>query len=137
MSDAFSDYVEAAILNALVRNTTFPAPPATVYVGLHTADPGDAGALNELTIGSLGYARKSVSTTGGFDAPSGGVTQNTAEILFAAAAGGPWPTITHWSIKDAATAGNCLFKDALQTPKAVADGDAFRFPIGALQLVVA
>lgn len=136
MSDAFSDYLEAAILNWSLRNTAMPTTPATVYVALHTADPGDDGSANELTIGALGYARIAVSTTGGFDAPTDGVTQNTAEIILGPAAGGDWGTCTHWSIWDAATSGNCLYKDALEASIAIVDTDEFRFGPGALQVIV-
>lgn len=138
MSDAFSNYVEAAIINALLRATTFPAAPANVYVALHTADPGDTGAASELTIGSLAYARVAVSTTGGWAAPdTASSTSNVADITFPAAAGGDWGTVTHFSIWDAATAGNCLFKDALVETRSVLDGDTLKFVAGQLVITVA
>jgi len=69
--DAKTNYLEDAVLNAVLRNVSFTSP-ATVYVGLFTADPGEAGSLaNEVSGGS--YARVSVT----FGAPSGGTCANT------------------------------------------------------------
>ena len=42
MSEA-SDYVENQILNCYLNQTNITAPTA-IYVGLHTADPTDAGS---------------------------------------------------------------------------------------------
>ena len=62
-----SNYLEAAIINATLRNTTYTSP-ATVYVSLWTTDPTDAGSGTEVSGGS--YARTAVT----FGAPSGAVT---------------------------------------------------------------
>ena len=40
---AMSNYLENALVNATLRNTTYTSP-ATVYVGLYTSDPTDAGS---------------------------------------------------------------------------------------------
>lgn len=129
-----SDYLEDALLNATLRNTTFPAPTANVYVALFTGDPLDTGAGPEVSGGS--YARVAVSTTGGWTAPSGGMSQNVAAISFAAATAA-WGTVTHVAIFDQITGGNLLFHGQLSTSKAVANGDNFRFEIGALNVTVA
>lgn len=138
MSDAFSDYLEAKILNWALRAGAMGSAPATVYVALHVGDPGDTGAANELTIGALAYARVAVSTTGGWSAPdTASSSSNVADVTFPTAAGGDWGTVTHFSIWDAASAGNCLFKDALVESRSVLSGDTFRFPAGELVLTVA
>lgn len=53
-----SNYLENALLNAVLRNTSYTSP-STVFVALYTSDPTDAGSGTEVSGGS--YARKSVT----------------------------------------------------------------------------
>ena len=53
-----SNYLENALINATLRNTTYTSV-ATVYVSLWTSDPTDAGSGTEVSGGS--YARTAVS----------------------------------------------------------------------------
>ena len=71
----FSDYLENALINAVLRNTSYTSP-ATVYVALFTSDPTDAGTGTELS--GNGYARTAVT----FGSPSNGVTTNSADVTF-------------------------------------------------------
>lgn len=127
-----SDYLEAALLNAVLRNTSYTSP-ATVYVSLHTADPTDAASANELPT-SNGYARQSCA----FDAPGAtdGTTQNTSAVTFSAS-GGAWSAVTHFGIYDASTGGNLLFHSALDASRTAGDGDDLTFAAGALSVVLA
>jgi hypothetical protein len=118
---SISDYYENKILDHMLRGTAF-TPPSTVYVSLHTADPGETGT-NELTGG--GYSRKPVT----FNAPSEGSMTNSADIDFPNM---PAATITHVGLWDAASAGNCLWTGALPAPKTTNAGDTFRIPAGQL-----
>jgi hypothetical protein len=118
---SISDYYENKILDHMLRGTAF-TPPSTVYVSLHTADPGETGA-NELTGG--GYSRKPVT----FNAPSGGSMTNSADIDFPNM---PAATITHVGLWDAASAGNFLWGGALTASKTTNAGDTFRIPAGQL-----
>jgi hypothetical protein len=118
---SISDYYENKILDHMLRGTEF-TPPSTVYVSLHTADPGETGA-NELTGG--GYSRKAVT----FNAPSGGSMTNSADIDFPNM---PAATITHVGLWDAASAGNFLWGGALTASKTTNSGDTFRIPAGQL-----
>jgi hypothetical protein len=122
---SISDYYENKILDHMLRGTEF-TPPSTVYVSLHTADPGETGA-NELTGG--GYSRKAVT----FNAPSGGSMTNSADIDFPNM---PAATITHVALWDAASAGNCLWTGALTTSKTTNAGDTFRIPAGQLTVTL-
>ncbi len=132
---AFSDYLEAAIINHIFRNTAIFTPPANVYLALFTAAPSDSGGGTEVTGGS--YARKAVSTTGGWNAPGvGGLTDNAATQTFVTATAS-WGTITHFGIFDAATAGNLLFHGALTASKVVGSGDTFQFEAGGLDINLA
>ena len=51
-----SDYLEAAVLDAVLKNTTYTSP-ATVYVALYNADPTDADSATEIS--GNGYVRQS------------------------------------------------------------------------------
>lgn len=133
---AFSDYLEQKIVDWSLRNTAMGTAPTSVWVALHSADPGDAGASNEIS--GNAYAREEVSTTGGWTAHgTGGPTENVAEILFPTATPSGWGTVSHFSIWDAVSGGNCLYKGALTTPRTVAASDTFRFVAGALQITLA
>lgn len=124
-----SNYLENALINATLRNTAFTSP-AVVYVGLHTADPTDAGTGTEVSGGS--YARQSAT----FGAPSNGVSTTTADITFPQASG-TWGTIGWISIRDASTAGNMLYYTALDVSKAIDTGDIFKIAAGSLTVTLA
>lgn len=132
---AFSDFLEAAVLNHLFRNTDIGAPPANVYIALYTAAPSDSGGGTEVTGGS--YVRATVSTTSQWSAPGvGGLTDNINDIVFATATAN-WGTINHVAILDAVTAGNQLFHGALAASKVVNSGDIFKFLAGQLDVTLA
>lgn len=126
---AMSDYLEGAIVNATLRNTTYTSP-ATVYVGLFTSDPTDAGSGTEVSGGS--YVRKAAT----FGAPSNGETVTTADIAFTQATG-TWGTVTHFGIFDASTVGNLLYHGALTTSKTIETGDVFNITAGNLSVTLA
>jgi len=120
-----SNYLELAILDHCFGGTAF-TPPATVYVGLHTGAPGESGSANEVSGGD--YERKDVTNDNtGFDAASTvstvGTKKNAAIIQFVDPVGANWGVITHFSIWDDATAGNCLMVGALNSSVTVNDGD--------------
>jgi len=121
-----SDFAENELLDALLNNGSF-AGGATVYVSLHTADPGEAGA-NEVAGGS--YARQA---SGGFAAAASGTTDNDAIIDFTLM---PAETMTHAGIWDAVTAGNFLVGGALAAGKTTNAGDTFRIAAGDLDVTL-
>jgi len=124
-----SNYLENAVINAVLRNSSYTSP-ATVYVGLFTSDPTDAGSGTEVSGGS--YARTAVT----FGSPSNGVTTNSAAVEFPQATAS-WGTVTHIGIHDASTAGNLLFHTALDASKAIATGDIFKIASGNLSVTLA
>lgn len=124
-----SNYLENAMINAVLRNTSYTSP-STVYVGLHTADPTDAGSGTEVSGGS--YARTSVT----FGSPSNGVSTNSAAVEFPQATA-DWGTVSHIGIWDASSTGNLLFHTALDTSKAIATGDIFKIASGNLSVTLA
>ena len=126
---ALSNYLENALINATLRNTAYSSP-ATVYVGLFTSDPTDAGTGTEITGNS--YARKSMA----FNAPSNGASTNSAAVEFDQATG-TWGTITHFGILDALTIGNLLYHGALTTSKTIETGDVFKFAAASVTVTLA
>ena len=124
-----SNYLENALINATLRNTSYTSP-TTVYLGLYTSDPTDADSGSEVT--GNAYARQAIT----FGAPSNGVTTNTAAIEFPQATGS-WGTVTHIGIEDALTGGNLLYHSPLDASKTIATGDVFRVAIGSLSVTLA
>jgi hypothetical protein len=124
-----SNYLENALINATLRNTTYTSP-AIVYVGLFTSDPTDAGSGTEVSGGS--YARTAVT----FGAPSNGVSTNSAAVEFPQATGN-WGTVGWIGIHDASTSGNLLYHTALDTSKTIDNGDIFKIAIGSLSVTLA
>jgi hypothetical protein len=100
----------------MLRATPFTAPPA-LYVKLHTADPGVAGA----TAAAIGSATRVVATLA---AASGGSISITGTNPIWTNGGTP-ETLSHISVWDAVTAGNFLWSAAITTTQAWASGNTF------------
>jgi len=126
---AMSNYLENALVNAVLRNTSYTSP-TTVYVALFTSDPTDAGTGTECT--GSGYTRKSMA----FSSPSNGASSNSSAVEFDQATGS-WGTITHMGLFDASTSGNLLFHGALTASKVIDTGDVFKFASAALAVTLA
>ncbi len=124
-----SNYLENALINATLRNTSYTSP-TTVYLALYTTDPTDADTGTECS--GTSYARQAIT----FGAPSNGVSTNSAAIEFPQA-GGSWGTITHIGIRDALTTGNLLYHTPLDASKTIATGDVFRVASGSLSVTLA
>lgn len=122
-----SDYLENAILNAVLRAVSYTSP-ATVYIGLYTAAPTDAGGGTEVS--GNAYARVAVT----FSAAASGATSNSATVSFPRATGGNWGTVSHWGIFDALTNGNLLYWGALGASKTINSGDQAVIAIGELDI---
>jgi len=123
-----SNYLENALINATLRNTSYTSP-AAVYVALYTDDPGEGNTGTEVSGGS--YARTAVT----FGAPSNGVSTNSASVTFPTATG-TWGTVTHVGIMDASTSGNLLYYTALDASKSIASGDVFTISTGNLSVTL-
>lgn len=118
-----TDAVKNALLDFTYRNT--PAGIGTLYVSLHTADPGTTGA-NE-----SGLGRQLL----GASAPSAGATSNAAIIRW----NGPAPgatSYTHYGIWDASTAGNFKMGKALTATISTGSGGPVEIAAGGLALTV-
>ena len=124
-----SNYLENALVNATLRNTTYTSP-ATVYVALFTTDPTDAASGTEVSGGS--YARTSVT----FAAPSNGASASSADCTFPTCTS-TWGTVSHIGIFDASTSGNLLYHTPLDTSKTIETGDIFKIASASLTVTLA
>lgn len=122
---AMTDYTEERVLKHFAGISSFTMP-TSIFLALHTATPGEAGSSNEVSGGS--YARQAITFT--WNSGSSRV-ENTAQVAFTNM---PAATVSHWSIKDASTAGNTLFYGAFSASRTTSSGDELRLAAAALQL---
>jgi hypothetical protein len=94
----------------------------SLYISLHTADPGEAGAQNTSECAYTGYARVAVARSGaGFTVTANSVSP-AANIDFPAATGGS-ETATHWGVGVAASGATTLLYKGTITPNiAISNG---------------
>lgn len=126
-----SNSFETAILGLIFNNSDIAgigdagglqnsATAGSLYVSLHTSDPGEAGdqTTNEATY--TNYARVAVARSGAGWTVSGNSATNAAQITFPQC-GASGNTITHVGIgTDTSGAGTLLYSGALNSSLAVA-----------------
>jgi hypothetical protein len=126
--DTFENDLLKLIFNATaianIADNAASSPLTSLYVALHTADPGDAGNQGTSEISYTGYARVAVArTTGGWTASSAGSTSPVATIVFPASTGGTGGTVTYASIGVAASGATKILYSGAVTPNiTVANG---------------
>lgn len=116
MATGLSSALGDAFQNIL-RNVAPTLYGPTVYVQLHTADPGAAGTTS-VSVGST--TRQSVTLA----APASHVLALSAAPT-AWTNGGTSETLTHVSVWSASTAGTFLYSAALTSSQAWASGNQF------------
>lgn len=131
------DKILALIFNAtawadIAENDT-SAPLTSLYLSLHTADPGVGNSQLTNESAYTNYTRIAVlRTTGGWAVPSSGSTENVALVQFPQC-GVTGSTVTHVAIGTASSgAGNVLYAGALSAPLAVANTIQPQFSAAAL-----
>lgn len=93
-----------------------------LYVSLHTADPGEAGAQTTSESTYTSYSRIGVTRTSGGWTVTNNTVVPTATIAFPAATGGT-STVTHFAVGTAATStGKILYKGTLSPTITVTNG---------------
>lgn len=134
---SFSDTLENEIVDHVFGVGAYTAP-ATLWIGLSTADPGDDAATLAEPSGN-GYARVARVNDGTtWATATTGRTQNDVELTFPEASGS-WGTISHvaiWTHVTSDGAAVLFATGALGTSKAVGTGDTPRFQIGSLSLTL-
>lgn len=147
---SLSNSAEAALLDLIFNNTAYtlvgdaggllPSSTAgSLYIALHTADPGEAGNQGTSETTYTGYARVAVArSAGGFTRSGTAPTQvaNTAAVNFGTCTVGT-PTITYFSIGMVSSGATAMLgSGALTTPLSVTPGVTPTFAIGALSLTL-
>jgi hypothetical protein len=106
----------------------------SLYVSLHTADPGEAGDQTTNETAYTSYARVAVSRSGTAWTVTTGTATNAAAISFPQCTGGS-STITHFGIGTASSgAGKLLYKGALTSSLAVSNGIVPQFTASNLSI---
>lgn len=137
---------QVALVKHLLQNTALAnigdaagLPPSgttgSLYVSLHTADPGEAGNQSTSEATYAGYARVPVvRSAAGFtvDATDGHYS-NTTDVTFGKSTDATTQTITHFAIGTSVSGtGMILCSTNVTTPLAVATGVTPNFKAGAL-----
>lgn len=136
---------ETAILSLYFKNTPhanigdatgLPASAAagSLYISLHTADPGEAGTQTTSESAYTNYARQAVARSAAGFTVTGDTVTNAGVITFPAG-GATGSLVTHFGIGTALSgAGNLLFKGALTASLQVNSGITPSYAIGALSV---
>lgn len=133
---SFTNRTAQALLNYLFSKTSNFDTQPTIFVGLSTADPGETGGTLAEPSGN-NYARVSTAGTDWNAAtladPS--LIDNANAIDFPTPSGS-WGTVTHFALFDASTGGNLIASGALDSSRAIENGDTVSFPAGDLNLTL-
>lgn len=148
---ALSDTFENKLIDFLFRGQALGVTgasaaagsgPATLYVGLFTTSPADAGGGVECS--GNAYARASIASslanwagtqgagTTAASNGSSGQTSNNSPINFTTPTPGSWGTVVAWGIFDAATGGNMLAWAPLTASVVINANQPVSFPAGSL-----
>ncbi len=108
------------------------AAAGSLYVALHSSDPGDAGDQTTNEVSFTGYARVAVARSGAGWTVSGNQVSNAATVQFGECTAGS-ATATHFSVGLAASgAGDILYSGALSASRSISAGITPLFNSGAL-----
>lgn len=95
----------------------------SLYLSLHTADPGEAGTQSTNEISYTGYARKAVARSGAGFVVTGNSVSPAADQDFGQMTAGTGGTVTHWGIGSASSgAGDLLYSGTVSPNVTVANG---------------
>jgi hypothetical protein len=130
MSD-LTDYLETEIRDWMSQGTAFDSAPSTVYVHLHTSDPGESPD-GSTEVSASDYSPQSVSAGSGWNTPTTDSFENANEINFGQATN-DWGTISHVSLSTTSDfTGNVLASYALNSTVTINTNDTFKFNAGDL-----
>jgi hypothetical protein len=95
----------------------------SLYLALHTADPGEAGTATTSEISYTGYARQAVARSSAGFTVSGSSVTLTANVDFPEMTGGTGGTVTYFSVvKEVSGASVILYSGAVSPSITVATG---------------
>jgi len=120
-----ADTWEQALLDLLFLNTNAASigdatglrgssTAGSLYLSLHTADPGETGDQDDSEVGYGSYARKAVARSGSGWTRTGSSISPAADQSFVTGSSGSIVTATHFGIgTDSSGAGKLLYSGAL------------------------
>lgn len=114
----FLKLIYTAVAIANIADNAATAPIASIWVALHTADPGEAGTQSTSEIAYTGYARAVIARTAAGWTVTGNSVSPAAAISFAAGTGGTG-TATHFSTGVALTGATKILHKGTVTPNIV------------------
>lgn len=122
-NDLLNLIFNATAISGLADNAA-ASPLTTLYVALHTADPGEAGDQTTSEVAYTGYARVGVARTAGGWTVTGNSVSPVANIDFGSPSGvSGTPVATHASVGTAASGtGKILYSGALSPTITIANG---------------
>jgi hypothetical protein len=144
---SMSNAAEAALLDLLFLNTDWAnvgdagglqnsATAGSLYIALHTADPGEAGDQTTSEVSYTGYARVAVARSGAGWSRSVSTVSNVATVQFGECTAGS-ATATHFSIGTSSSgAGQIILSDALSATRSISAGITPLFNAGSLTATV-
>ena len=136
---------ETALLQLILQNSNIAnigdatglrgsSTAGSLYISLHTADPGETGDQTTSETAYTNYTRVAVARSGAGWTVSGNNGSNAAAVAFPTG-GATGATITHFGVGTASSGtGVLLFKGALTSSLAVSSGITPSFPIGDLDI---
>lgn len=106
----------------------------SLYISLHTADPGEAGTQSTSETTYTGYARVAVVRSGAGWTVSTNQVINAAVVTFGLCTAGT-PTITHFGVgTDSSGAGTLLYSGALTSSLTIGPGITPEFAASAITI---
>lgn len=91
----------------------------SLYISLHTADPGPGGNQGTSEIAYTGYGRVALARTSGAWTITGNTVDPVANILFGAMSGGAGGTVTYWAMGTALSGAGILLYSGQVSPNIV------------------
>lgn len=118
--DTFENDLLKLIFNATaianLADNAASSPLTSLYVALHTADPGEAGTQATSETAYTGYARVAVARTSGGFTVTGNSVAPAANIDFGICTASPGGAITHFSIGVASSGATKILYSGTVTP---------------------
>ena len=116
------------LLLAWLLTTGAATRPTAWAVRLHTGDPGETGAANEVLVASDSNYAAPIAVTMG--SPASGSSASTTQVVHTPSVAAGTYSVTHASIWSTAPGAVALFKGALATPRSISNTSPLTFEIG-------
>src|SRR3546814_1532124 len=116
---------------ANIADNAATSPLTSLYLALHTSDPGETGTQDTNECAYTNYARQAVARSSGGFTVTGNIVTLTANVDFPAGTAGDAETVTHWSVGVAISGTTKILNSGAVSPTiAVADGVTPRLTTG-------